>query len=567
MEFVALLEHARPYRGRLAVVVLISLLGSLAGLAIPGLAGHLLGGLVDSKSHTAGPFDTNSLGLGTIALLLVSALICLTGLTIASALASGVVANRIQTDFRRDIYAHIQRLTLTFFDQSRQGDLLALMTWEVSRLSVFISGTLTAVPAALLTSAGAVALLFTIDPLLAALVPLLVPAYYLTLKLIGRRLRALAQGVQEAEAGIFAAAEEDLELLPAIKAFAREDSRLGAYTRCLEEARMLSLREAGIYAALGPAISLVTALAAVALLLLAGGRVAEGGMTQTDLFSFLLYAALLTRPVGALANLYGQLQTAKGTLARLQRVLAEGEEPGYAAKGRLQGRHGAIAFRDVCFAYPGRRETLQGVDLEIAKGEVIALTGENGAGKSTIVNLLLGFYQPGRGRITLNGVDIATLDIRRLREAIGYVPQRPLLFNGSVRENIAFGLEGVTEDELARAARLAQALPFIEDLPSGFETEIGDHGVRLSGGQRQRIALARALLKDPPILILDEATSMYDLEGEAAFIEACKTALVGRTVIIITHRPASLALADRTLHLDDGRIVTVSSQSIGEHGL
>lgn len=566
MEFVALLEHARPYRGRLAFVVLISLLGSLAGLAIPWLAGHLLGGLVDSKSRAAGLFDTSSLGLGTIALLLVSALICQTVLTIASGLASGVVANRIQTDFRRDIYAHVQRLTLTFFDQSRQGDLLALMTWEVSRLSAFISGTLTAVPAALLTCAGAVALLFTIDPLLAALVPLLVPAYYLTLKLIGRRLRALAQRVQEAEAAIFAAAEEDLELLPAIKAFAREDFRLGAYSGRLEEARMLSLREAGIYAALGPAISLVTALAAVAILLLAGESVADGGMTPTDLFSFLLYAALLTRPVGALANLYGQLQTAKGTLARLQRVLAEDEEPGYAAQGRLKGRHGAITFRDVCFAYPGRRGTLHGVDFEIAEGEVIALTGENGAGKSTIVNLILGFYQPERGRITFDGVDIATLDVRRLREAIGYVPQRPLLFNGSVRENIAFGLEGVTEDELARAARLAQARPFIEDLPSGFETEIGDHGVRLSGGQRQRIALARALLKDPPVLILDEATSMYDLEGEAAFIEACKTALVGRTVIIITHRPASLALADRILHLDEGRIVTVPSQSIGRRG-
>ncbi|NBB23604.1 ATP-binding cassette domain-containing protein [Porphyrobacter sp. SLTP] len=557
MDLAALLVYARPYRSRLALVVVISLLGSLAGLAIPWLAGQLLGGIIES----------GSIAVVTITLLLVAALLVLTSLTFASALVSAVVANRIQADFRRDIYAHMQRLPLTFFDQSRQGDLLALMTWEVSRLSAFISGTLTAVPAALLTGVGALAVLFAIDPLLAALIPLLVPAYYLTLKLIGRRLRSLAQRVQEAEAGIFATAEEDLEMLPAIKSFAREDMRLAAYTQRLEEARDLSVREAGIYALLAPAMSLVTALAAIALILLAGQSVADGGMTPTDLFSFMLYAALLTRPVGALANLYGQLQTAKGTLARLQRVLAEGEEPGYAAQGRLERCRGEIAFRDVWFSYPGRHGTLQGVTVEIAQGEVIALTGENGSGKSTLVNLLLGFYQPERGEIALDGVDIAKLDVRNLRDAIGYVPQRPLLFNGSVRENIAFSLEGVTQANIEKAACLAQALPFIKGLPSGFETQIGDHGVRLSGGQRQRIALARALLKDPPILILDEATSMYDLEGEAAFVEACKTALFGRTVIIITHRPASLALADRTIHLANGSIAEVNGEPARKDGL
>lgn len=543
MEFAALLEHARPYRGRLGFVALLSLLSSLASLALPWLAAQLLGGVI----------DTDSVVPATIALLLVAALLVMTGLTIAGDLISGVVANRIQTDFRRDIYAHMQRLPLGYFDQSRQGDLLALMTWEIAHLSTFISGTLSSVPAALLTSAGAAVILFSINPLIAVVIPLLVPAYYIVLKLIGRRLRSLARHVQEAEAGIFAAAEEDLEMLPAIKAFAREDARLADYTQRLEEARALCVREAKIYAALGPTMSLVTALAALALLLLAGLSIAGERMTPPELFSFLLYAALLTRPVGSLANLYGQFQTARGTLGRLQRVMYEPVELGYAARSRLENCRGEIAFRDVWFSYPGRRGTLRGLSLEIAAGEVLALTGENGAGKSTLVNLLLGFYRPERGTITLDSVDTSTLDIRHLREAIGYVPQRPLLFNGSVRENIAFGRESVTEDELARAARLAQALEFIEDLPAGFDTQIGDHGVRLSGGQRQRIALARALLKDPPVLILDEATSMYDLEGEAAFVEACKTALAGRTVILITHRPASLALADRIVELTGGR--------------
>lgn len=544
IEFRALLAHARPYRGRLLLVILLSLLGSIAGLALPWLAAQLLGGILDARS-----LDT-----GTTALLMLAALTILTGLKIAGGLASAAVANRIQADFRRDIYAHMQRLPLGFFDQSRQGDLLALMTWEVSRLSSFISATLTAVPAALLIALGAIAILFSIDPRIAVLVPLLVPAYYITLKLIGRRLRSIAQEAQQAEAAIFAAAEEDLEMLPAIKAFAREDGRLAAYQRHLERTRILSVREASIYAALGPTTSLVTAIAAVALLLLAGQSVARGDMTPPQLFGFLLYAALLTRPVGDLSNLYGQFQTSRGTLGRLQRVLEQPPEPGYTATGWPAKCRGNIAFRDVWFSYPGRRTTLEGLSLEIGAGEVIALTGENGAGKSTLVNLLLGFYLPDRGMIALDGVDISTVDIRRLREAIGYVPQRPLLFNGSVRENITFGIENEDPGELERAAQLAQALQFIEGLPSGFETQIGDHGVRLSGGQRQRIALARALLKDPPILILDEATSMYDLEGEAAFVEACQTALAGRTVIIITHRQASLALADRVVEIEGGRI-------------
>lgn len=544
MEFQALLAHARPYRGRLALVVLLSLLSSLASLALPWLAARLLGGVLDA----------GSVDIATVALLLMAALVLLAGLTIAGGLVSAAVSHRIQADFRRDIYAHMQRLPLGFFDQSRQGDLLALMTWEVSRLGTFISGTLTSVPAALLTGAGAVAILFAIDPRTAALVPLLVPAYYLVLKLIGRRLRSLARRSQEAEAAIFAAAEEDLEMLPAIKAFAREGTRLAAYTHRLEHARALSVREAGIYAVLGPAMSLVTALAAVALLLLAGQGLAGGRMTPPELFGFLLYAALLTRPVGALADLYGQFQTARGTLGRLQRVLEERAEPGYAAAGRLEACRGAIAFQDVWFSYPGRHVTLRGVSLDIAAGEVIALTGENGAGKSTLVNLMLGFYRPDRGTIRLDGVDTSTLEVRQLRQAIGYVPQRPLLFNGSVRENIMFGFAGATREDLERAASLAQALAFIEDLPEGFETQIGDHGVRLSGGQRQRIALARALLKDPHILVLDEATSMYDLDGEAAFVEACQTALAGRTVILITHRSASLALADRIIWLTEGQL-------------
>ena len=547
MEFRTLLAHARPYRSQLALVVLLSLLSSFTGLALPWLGAQLLTGVLFSEPAQ----------IATIAQLLFVTLIVLTGIVVASGALSASVSNRIQADFRRNIYAHMQRLPLGFFDQSRQGDLLALMTWEVARLSAFIAGTLTSVPAALLTCTGAVMVLFFIEPRIAILVPLLVPAYFISLKLIGRHLRSIARRVQEAEASIFASAEEDLEMLPAIKAFARENSRLAAYTMHLDESKALSIREARIYATLGPVMSLITALAAVALVILAGQSVIEERMTSPELFGFLLYAALLTRPVGDLSNLYGQFQTARGTLGRLQSVMEEPEEPGYTATYKRDQWRGEIEFRDVSFSYPGRRSTVRDVSFKISAGEIVALTGENGAGKSTLVSLLLGFYRQNVGSILVDDVDISTFEIRNLREAIGYVPQRPLLFNGTVRSNITFGREGATDSDLERAVDLAQARKFIEGLPYGLETEIGDHGVRLSGGQRQRIALARAILKDPPILVLDEATSMYDLEGEAAFVEACQSALSGRTVILITHRPASLALADRSIHIDGGRIVEV----------
>jgi ATP-binding cassette subfamily B protein/subfamily B ATP-binding cassette protein MsbA len=199
------------------------------------------------------------------------------------------------------------------------------------------------------------------------------------------------------------------------------------------------------------------------------------------------------------------------------------------------------------------------VDLDIPAGQIVALLGDNGAGKTTLINLLLRFYEPSSGTIRLDGEDITTLQLQHLRRQFGLVPQRPLLFNGTIRANIAFGLEGAGDAEIEQAARLAQAHHFVTGLVNGYDTEIGDHGVRLSGGQRQHIALARALLANPPVLVFDEATSMFDLDGESAFIASCEQALRGRTVILITHRPASLALAQRLLRVENGKVIEESS--------
>ena len=265
----------------------------------------------------------------------------------------------------------------------------------------------------------------------------------------------------------------------------------------------------------------------------------------------------MSRPVGALAHVYGQIQTAHGTLARLQSVLGQSVEPGYGSLGRLSEARGSISFKGVTFAYPRRDPTLRGVDLDIRPGEVIALTGSNGAGKSTLIKLLLRYYEPAQGDICVDGRNIRSFNISDLRRQIGLVGQHVQLFNGTIRANIAYGKDDATDDEIEAAARLVQSWEFITELPQGLDTEIGDHGVRLSGGQRQRVALARALVKNPPILMLDEATAMYDLEGESAFIAACGTALKGRTVILITHRSASLPMADRTVCVHHGKIEVI----------
>ena len=376
------------------------------------------------------------------------------------------------------------------------------------------------------------------------------PLFFVALKLIGRKQRLLAVEAREADAEMMMLAEQDLEMLPAIKAFAVEVRLRERYRLVTQRSFALAFQQAKIAALIGPGIALVAGLAAIALLLGTGAAQADTPRSAAELFALLMYAALLTRPAGSMADFYGRLQWARGTLARLDSVLAIKPEPETGSP--ITRASGAVSFEAVDFGYPGREKLLRGLSLRIEAGETVALTGHNGAGKSTLIALLLRFYIPQGGTITLDGQDIANIRLPDLRRQIGLVPQRALLFNGTLRENIAFGQPEASDAQMRAAVQLSQAEEFIAELPQGLDTEIGDHGVRLSGGQRQRVALARALLPDPPILVFDEATAMYDLESEAAFVAACQTALKGRTVIIVTHRPASLALADRIIVIENG---------------
>jgi subfamily B ATP-binding cassette protein MsbA len=433
---------------------------------------------------------------------------------------------------------------------------LALLTHDTYIVSTYVSGTALAVVPLLFTVGGALLLMFHADPVLALAAALLMPLFYLLIKILGRHVRPLAQQLQEAHAQTIAIAEENLGMLPAIKAFTQEPRESLRYRRQVEHTVQLSAKQRRAYAALGPLLQFIAATAVVLVLWLAKREVGGGLLTVPDLVSFLLYGQLLTRPVSGLADVYGQTQQMRGALARLGEVLAEPPEPSRQVGKTLAKVRGDIEFRGVSFAYPGRPPALRGLDLRIAAGETVALTGPNGAGKSTLAHLLMRLMAPEQGGVFIDGVDIATVSLPSLRGQIGIVPQHVLLFNATVRDNIAYGLPEPAQAEVEAAARRARAHDFILRLPQGYDTIVGDRGIRLSGGQQQRLALARALLKDPPILILDEATAMFDPEGERDFIAECRELLKTRTVILITHRPASLALADRVLRLEQGRLAT-----------
>jgi ABC-type multidrug transport system fused ATPase/permease subunit len=550
MNLRSLFHFAAAYRSQLIVLVALTMLSSLVMLVIPWLAGRMLGGIMLRKASA-----NDLMGL------LLAALVILAALAAITSYLSRATAMRLLADLRVRIYAHLQDLPLGFHHDRRQGDLLALGTFEVARLGQFLTGTLVSLPSRVLTTVGAVILMYRIDPNLALLVPALIPAFYLILKIVGRRLRWLAVSAQQAEADVIATMERNLAMLQAIKSFAREAAQTEDYRYQVDRSLRILIQEARINAVLEPLVGLIAASGAVLLLYTAGQNVKTGAMTGVELFSFRFFAALLTRPVGALAHIYGEVQSARGTLERLQSVLREEVEPGYTGTNALHGARGDLSFAGVSFSYPGRDQVLSDVNLHIRAGEKVALIGGNGAGKTTLVNLLLRFCDPDQGTIQLDGQDIGQIQVQDLRRRIGLVPQRAALFNDTIRANIAFGLDHAEHDQIVAAARLAQAHDFISALPKGYDTQIGDHGVRLSGGQQQRLSLARALVKDPPILVFDEATSMFDLEGERAFIEASAQALEGRTVILITHRPASLAIADRIISVERGAVREVAGGS------
>ena len=532
----------------LAFCTVLMLCESAAALLVPWAGGLVTAAVLHSGAGA--PAGVGALLAGILGLFALQAL-----LKFGNTWFLGSASDRIVADLKTRLYDHLQALPLSFYHQRRLGDTLALLTSDVYVLGGYLSGTVVALVPLIFTAGGAVLLMLRIRPQLALAAVILIPLFYLLMKLLDRRLRPLSAQLQEEQASAIAIAQENLGMLPAIKTFTREQQESTRFREQIDRILRLTAGQRGIYAALEPAAQFIAAAAIVLVLALASAELADGKLTPAQLVSFLLYAGLLTRPVAGLADVYGQTQHAWGAMVRLRQAMQESPEPGRHIGVSLPAVKGEIEFRGLGFGYAGRPAVLQGLDLQIAAGETLAIVGQNGAGKSTLAHLLLRLYEPAAGRILIDGIDIATVSLHSLRRQIGVVPQHVLLFNATVRDNIAYGRPEPVQADIEAAARAARAHDFIAQLPQGYDTLIGDRGVRLSGGQQQRLALARALLKDPPILILDEATAMFDPQGEAEFLLACRDTLKGRTVLLITHRPASLAVADRIVRMEQGRIV------------
>lgn len=586
----ALNRLAAPQRGALLLGAALHAAESGFALAVPLLAGAAAGAVLGDR-HASAP----------VALAALLAVLTAQGLLrFASGWVLGRAGHALQARWRAQLFAHLLHLPPPWLHSRARGDLLSVITVDTWRVSQYLTGALASLAGLALMVGGAAVLMARMDVRLALACLAVVPAFWLLVKLIGRRVRPLAHAASEAEWLATSHADERLAMMTEIKAFVREGNEQQRFESLNTRWRSLADAQLAHASGLPVATQWLAGVAVVAVFWFSTSTAGESGAatpSPATMITFLLYAALLARPVSAIADLYGQTQTMRAALDRIIDILAAAPE-GRVSPGALSGPSTdaphperasgdsarspsrrtppRIEFRDVSFAHPGRPPCLVRFNLDVAPGEVVALTGPNGAGKSTVVQLLLRFVtlgsraenflpdrvgvtlrplqsrnnthaeskippdQVGSGTILLDGLNINEIDPKVLRGWIGYVPQHTTLCSGTVRENIAFGRPDAGEDAIREVARLAGADEFVAALPQQYDTAVGESGVRLSGGQRQRIALARALLVDPPIVVLDEATSMFDSATERNFFEHTLPQIAhGRTVLLVVHGSAA----------------------------
>lgn len=554
-----LLGLLRPYRTRLALAGLALLMASGSVL----LLGNGLRLVIDRGFLAA---DQQAL-----AQMLVLMLAVVTVLALASALRYYQVTwigERLAADLRQRVFDHLLTLEPSFFESASDGraagEIASRLTADTSVLQSLFGSSVSLALRNLVMLLGAVVLMLVTQPWLSAMVLIGIPATLLPIVWYGRRVRRLSRTSQDRVAELGRYAEEALSGIKTLQAFTHEAVDQSHYGQRVEQAFGSAVERTQQRAWL-TGVAMLVVFTAVGLMLWQGGQaVLDGTMSAGELSAFIFYAVLAAGAIATLAEVAGDVQRAAGAAERLLELLDT--QPAIQSPLNPQSlpspSRGEIALENVTFTYPGRETpALNGFDLHIKPGERVAVVGPSGAGKSTLLALLLRFYDPSQGRITLDDRDVRTLDLAALRRAMGLVAQEPVLFSGSVAENLRYGDPEADIDRLRLAAQDASALDFIDALPQGFDTPLGPGGVQLSGGQRQRLAIARALLKDPAVLLLDEATSALDAESERLVQQALDRLMVGRTSIVIAHRLATVIAADRLLVLEGGELVAAGTHA------
>lgn len=559
-----LFAFVRPYRGRVALAAIA--LTVAAGTVLT--FGALLRWLVD-QGFAAG--EAHRLDQALAALL--ATVLVLAVATFARAYFVSWLGERVAADLRNAVFTNVIRLSPGFFEMTRTGEVLSRLTTDTTVLQVVVGSSASMAVRNVLLVVGGVAMMAVTSLKLTALALLVVPVVVAPIILFGRRVRALSRASQDRIGDVGADIDERINAVRTVQAFNREADESDRFRTLVEAAFVAAIRRSLARAALA-AVVIVLVFSAIGVVLWIGGHDAIAGrISPGDLSAFIFYAVIVAGSVGSISEFAADLQRAAGASERLFELLDA--RPAVVAPAKPQRlptpARGAVALEKVTFHYPTRpeRAALRDVTFTVAPGETVALVGPSGAGKTTVFQLLLRFYDPEHGRVLMDGVDIARADPAEVRARIGLVPQDPVIFATDVATNIRYGRPDASDAEVRAAAEAAQALEFIERLPQGFATNLGERGVRLSGGQRQRIAIARALLRDPALLLLDEATSALDAESERLVQQALERLMATRTVIVIAHRLATVKRADRILVLDEGRLVASGThdQLVAQGGL
>jgi ATP-binding cassette subfamily B protein len=557
-----LLPFLAPYKRQFALAGVALLLAAGATLAIPYGFKQLIDlgfghGAARDPAHIDGYF---------IALFGVACVLALA--TAARFYMVSWLGERVTADLRSAVYRHVIAQSPQFFETTQTGEVLSRLTTDTTLIQALVGTSISMALRNALLFAGGLAMLFVTSARLSAIIIVMLAAVVLPIVFFGRRVRKLSRDSQDRVADASALAGEILNAVPTVQAFTHEGDETRRFSGAVERAFQTAMQRIRARSLLTVVAILLIFGAIVFVLWLGAHAVMAGRMTEGELAQFVLYASIVAGAIGALSEVLGEAQRAAGAAERLLELLAVRSPIQSPAQPqplpvRRESAGAALSLRGVTFRYPSRPHmaALSGLSLTVHPGETVAVVGPSGTGKTTLFQLLLRFYDPQEGMVQLDGVDITRLELHALRGAIGIVPQDTVIFSADAMENIRYGRSDATDEQVLAAARLAAAHEFIERLPEGYRSFLGERGVRLSGGQRQRIAIARALLKNPPLLLLDEATSALDAESERLVQGALEAAMVGRTTLVIAHRLATVQRADRIIVMEQGRIVETGTHA------